>query len=200
MATINALGRTCAACGKEHKTSHLAYDPETLLPYCTHPYICNSDHPNSPTKLIKRQTEQLLVSYAEANAAHEKQLLDRYDPTIIERIKVLVSKPLTVRVPNPDTAKYLIELQEKMDFATMSDTVRYCIQLMQESNGLYYREHKRMEEEAELVKEVEQATTIKKPKKPKVTKEIPVSVSFNDPNPPEIEVDEPVVEEEELSF
>lgn len=191
MATTNALGRICAACGKEHKTSHLLFDPETLLPYCTNPYICNLNHPNSPTNLIKRGAELLLVTYAQANAAHEKQLLEKYDPTIITQIQALLSKPITVRVLDHEMAKFLIELQAQMDFPTMSETTRYCIQLLQESKGMYYKDHKEMQEEAETVAAVEKATAPKKPRKAKEAKEqdqdVPESTEQSQPIEPEEE-------------
>ncbi len=195
MAVTNTLGRICTACGKEHKTNHLLFDPETLLPYCTNPYICNLNHPNSPTNLIKRGAELLLVTYTQANAAHEKQLLDKYDPEIIEKIRKLIVKPLTVRVQDPEMAKFLIELQEQMNFDTMSDLIRYCIQLLQESKGMYYKDHKQLQEDAEIVEAVEKATTVKKPRK---AKEVPVYAVEEVPVPAKPEVVEE--EEEEISL
>lgn len=195
MAATNALGRTCGACGKEHKTSHLAFDPETLLPYCTNPYICNVNHPNSPTNLIKRGAEVLLVTYAQANAAHEKQLLEKYDPTIIVKIQKLIVKPITVRVQDPDMAKFLIELQEQMSFPTMSDTMRYCVQLLQESKGMYYKEYKQMQEDEETVAAVEKATKVTKPRKVKEAKEENIHALEAPPTE-----QQPIEEEEEISL
>lgn len=196
--SFKSIGRVCTACNAERKANNLLYDPETLNPYCSNPYICNENHPNSVQNLIKRQNEKFLVSYAVANEAHEKYLLEQFDSSIVDRIVQIITKPMTVRINNPDLAKFLIELQESEGFDNMSETVRHCIQLMQESKGIFYGEHRRLQEEINTLKEAQEATAAK-PKKQKKEKPAPIEELTVLKESPIDATPEPE-EDEEMSF
>lgn len=143
-----ALGRICAACGAERKKKGIKYDPNTLIPYCENPYICNENHPNSPKNLIARGSELKLVSYAEAQELFKKYLeLHQPTPERAEKIRRMTTQPSTFRIGDPKLAEFLLNLQEEFKFSSISDTIRYCIELVMENRGRFYADHAKLAEE-----------------------------------------------------
>jgi hypothetical protein len=161
-----ALGSSCAACGAGRKAKNLRYDPATFLPYCDAPHICNEEHPNSHLNLIKRQAVAELVTSEEIKEAYQKHLLESYtNSDAAGKIHRLMLKPTTIRIMDPDMAEYLVNLQEEKHFESLAETIRYCIQIMKENQGTFYKEHeakviehKKVEKAAEVVKELEGPT------------------------------------------
>lgn len=159
-----ALGSTCAACGAGRKAKNLRYDPNTFLPYCDAPHICNEEHPNSPKNLIKRQAIMELFTADDIREAYQKHLLDSYVNTdSAMKIHRLMIKPTTIRILDPEMAEYLINLQEEKEFDSLAETMRYCVQIMMENNSMSLQEMREQENErvkaaiaAETVKELEE--------------------------------------------
>jgi hypothetical protein len=151
---MNQLGKTCTACNRERsKTKSIMYDSQTLMPYCEHPYICNTKHPNSPVNLIERGEELKLININDAQKLFKQHLIESVgDPKKIERIRNLVDKPTTIRVGSPDLAQFLLKLEEEYNFSSLADTIRFCIQMQMENQGAYYRDFKKLE----TAKQVEQ--------------------------------------------
>jgi hypothetical protein len=158
-----ALGSSCAACGAGRKAKNLRYDPQTFLPYCDAPHICNEQHPNSHLNLIQRQSVAELVSSEEIKEAYQKHLMDNYtDSDAAGKIHRLMLKPTTIRIMDPEMAEYLVNLQEDKSFVSLAETIRYCIQVMMENQGTFYKEHqekvveqRKVEQAVEAVKELE---------------------------------------------
>lgn len=163
-----ALGSSCAACGAGRKAKNLRYDPQTFLPYCDAPHICNEQHPNSPLNLIQRQAVAELVTSEQIKEAYQQHLIENYtDSDAAGKIHRLMLKPTTIRIMDPDMAEYLVNLQESKGLASLAETIRYCIQVMMENQGVFYKEHKekaeehrKVEQAAEAVKELEEADPV----------------------------------------
>lgn len=126
---ITKLGTTCTACHAERKQRQLGYDPETLLPYCIHAYMCNENHPNSVPNILKRQGELKLIPYAEAEAVCLGLIANKEE---YEAIKQMLSKPITLRIGDPELAKFILDLQKQLDLPDRSAAIRYCIQLVKD--------------------------------------------------------------------
>lgn len=153
-----ALGRVCAACGTERKRKGIMYDPTTLFPYCENPYVCNENHPNAPANLIARGSELKLVSFAEAEELFKKHL-EMNQPTgeRAEKIRRMVTQPITLRIGSPELAIFILDLQDEYQFSSVSDTIRYCIQMMKDSKGRFYKDHADLAEAKAEEKRIEQA-------------------------------------------
>lgn len=180
---MSQLGKTCSACGRERsKTKALVYDPETLMPYCEHPYICNVNHPNSPANLLKRGAELIMINQTDAQRLFKEHLIKTIGNTDkIAKIRNMVDKPMTIRIGSPDLAIFLVELQDQYHFNSLSDTIRYCIQVMKENQGEYYSDYKKVEEtreeikqEKQLVESIEESKPLKE--EPKEEKQEPEEV------------------------
>ena len=155
-----ALGKTCTACSKERKKKGILYHPDTFMPYCDNPYVCNSDHPNSPVNLIKRGDELKLIPLEEAEHKFNQHIvLNQPDKDIADKIRKMVKNPTTVRIGDPRTAEFILELQKQYAFGSVAETIRYCIELVRENEGTFYMhtvseaEKKAEHEENQAVKE-----------------------------------------------
>lgn len=165
MKTALTLGKVCAACGKERKSKVLRYDPNTFQPYCDNPYICTPDHPNSAANIIARQKELLMIDFATANDAYKSQLLDSFDPSVVDQIQRLLNYPLTMRIQDPEMAQFMVEYKEEHDFDSMSEVIRYAVQMLMENKGVYLKEHTKLKDEKEKVERTEAAIAeIEQPK------------------------------------
>lgn len=153
-----ALGSSCAACGAGRKAKNLRYDPQTFLPYCDAPHICNEKHPNSPLNLIQRQAVADLVTSEEIKEAYQQHLIENYtDSDAAGKIHRLMLKPTTIRIMDPEMAEYLVSLQEDRNLESLAATIRYCIQIMMENNGVFIKEHKELAKEAKKVEQAAEA-------------------------------------------
>jgi hypothetical protein len=177
MAEPMALGKVCAACGVERKKKGIRYSPEDFMPYCDNPYVCNENHPNAPKNLLLRGAELALIPYAEAEEKY-KAYLDKNLPNseMAEKIRRMVTNPTTVRVADPGLAQFLLEFQEEMQFDSISDTIRFCVQKMRESRHGFYSDHKviaeaKAEEKRVEVQKAEIEKAVAKPIQPKTEPE-----------------------------
>lgn len=144
-----ALGKACTACGKKRKIKVLLYDPETLNPFCENPYICNDQHPNHPINLIKRGRELELIDFGTASEAYKNNLIKSYSPEHAQRISNLINRPINFRINDPEVAQFLMEFMEDRGFDSVSETMRYCIQVIKENRDMMYREYQELRQEHE---------------------------------------------------
>jgi hypothetical protein len=136
-----ALGKTCSACGKERKKRGILYHPETFMPYCDNPWVCNDEHPNSPKNLIARGGELELIELEEAELKFNQQIvLNQPDPEIAQKIRKMVKNPTTVRISDPRTAEFVLELQKKFGFGSVAEAIRYCIETVRENEDTFYKD------------------------------------------------------------
>ena len=137
------LGKSCAACGKERKTKYLRYDAETFKPYCENPYICNDLHPNSVKNLITNQTEIGLLTYEQASEGYKAYLMSSYNNgDVVSRIQAILTKPSNIRVQDPEMAKFLVEFQDEQGLKTLSETIRYCVQVVKDNKNQFNNEYR----------------------------------------------------------
>lgn len=135
------LGKVCTACGKERKTKVLGYHPSTLAAYCTNPYVCNEDHPNSVANLIASQKETKFITFEEANEAHKEQLLASFDANTVEKIQKMLTRPITIRIHDPKMAEFIIKFQEDSNLGNTSEVFWYAIETLMENKGVYLKDH-----------------------------------------------------------
>lgn len=154
-----ALGKVCAACGRERKKG-IVYHPVTFMPYCDNPYTCSPDHPNSPENLIERGYQQEFLDYDEADTRFKEFLKLNYDPTKAEKIRRLVLNPFTVRIGSHELAEFLLQLQDELGIPTTSEAVRWCIERVKEDRDRYQAQYTELKD----TKEVE--TALNRPKTP----------------------------------
>lgn len=122
---MEVLGVQCVACGTKRRHKSLRYHPETYEAYCENPYVCNDNHPNSPANLIKRQRQLQLVTFDEAESAYRAGVVvDKAD-----RLKRLMTNPLTVRITSVEMAQFLIQHSDITE-QTISELVRGFIESM----------------------------------------------------------------------
>jgi hypothetical protein len=145
-----ALGKVCAACGKERKKKGIMYDPETFMPYCDNPYVCNDKHPNSPVNLIARGGELKLIALEEAELKFNQYVvMNQPDKEIAEKIRKMVKNPTTVRIGDPRTAEFILELQKKFAFGSVAEAIRYCIETVRENEDTFYKDYVSAQEQQE---------------------------------------------------
>lgn len=186
-----ALGKVCSACGKERKKKGILYHPETFMPFCDNPYVCNNDHPNSPVNLIKRGDELKLIPLEEAELKFNQHIvLNQPDKEIAEKIRKMVKNPTTVRIGDPRTAEFILELQKQYAFGSVAETIRYCIELVRENEGTFYMhtvsesEKKAQHEEDVAVKEEfekEYEREVNMGEEPNTGKKLDLDVSEKEP-------------------
>jgi Arc/MetJ-type ribon-helix-helix transcriptional regulator len=153
-----ALGKVCAACGVERKRKSMMYHPDDFMPYCENPYICNSEHPNSPKNLIARGSELKLLTFEEAQEKFQKWIAFNHpDKERAQRIRRMVARPTTIRIGSPEMAQFLLDLQDRFQFDSISDAVRYCIRKLMEAEEGFFHEYKKLEEEREEERQFEEA-------------------------------------------
>lgn len=123
------LGKhTCIACQTPRRTNNLRYDPNTFLAYCKHAEICNAQHPNSPVNIIQRGDAIPLLTLSEAEKLYkEKLLIEHPDPEAVVQIRKLLEHPISLRLNNPDLAKYLVNVKKNYGFDSLADTLRYIL-------------------------------------------------------------------------
>lgn len=156
----NVLGKTCIACGQERKKKDMiAYDPATFEPLCVSPYFCNEEHPNSPKNILKNGKVTELLSYDEAREAYNAYIdATHSDPEKVKKIRRMVEHPMTIRIGSPDLAEFILDLQEDMNFSSISDTVRFCIQRMQEEKGGFHQKVKTIQKEKQESENLQKVT------------------------------------------
>jgi hypothetical protein len=116
----------CVACLKELATKELLYSEHKEV-YCANPFTCNDHHPNSVSNIVARKGAVKMFTEDEL----KQDLFEKLDvpEELKERIIKTASKPQSIRLSRPEFAYYLIDLQERRDLVSLSEAVRYCIQL-----------------------------------------------------------------------
>lgn len=165
----NVLGKTCIACGQErNKKDKIAYHPATFEPYCSSLYYCNEDHPNSPKNLALNVKdgkylpygEVPLLGYDEAKEVYGKWLETHHsNPEKAKKIRRMVENPFTIRIGSPELAEFILNLQDEMAYTSISDTIRFCIQRMQEEHGGF---HQKVEAKKQEIREQDNLKEVSK--------------------------------------
>lgn len=116
----------CTACSKELTRKEALYT-EDRLPYCPNPFTCNEEHPNSTKNILARQGA--IKMFTEDDL--ETNIFDSLNVTeeMKDRITKVATKPQSIRLSKVDIAYYLIQMQEKKGFNSLSECIRYCVTL-----------------------------------------------------------------------
>lgn len=101
----------CHACGKPRRKKMLAFT-QNHVPYCISYWLCNDKHPSNPAN------------------PHKVPLFTEDEIKVTTPIKQLMTKPFSIRIGDYEMSRFLVELQEKQGFKNLSDTVRYCLELV----------------------------------------------------------------------
>lgn len=154
---IITLGKKCAACGTERQIKKVMYHPESLEPYCESPYKCNDDHPNSPKNIIARSEYLVMLPFEEAQKRFLAWLkLNHPDLEETERIRKMCSFPISIRITDVAMAQFLLSLEKKMEFKSMSNTIKYCIESLMNAKDGYYTEKRQIQEKIREQKKTEE--------------------------------------------
>lgn len=145
----------CSACGRELTKKDVLYT-EDRRPFCRNPFECNDEHPNSAKNIIERQGTVQMYSEEEL----ERDILESLEISdeMKERIVKLSVKPQSIRLSRVDIAYYLLRLQETKGFSSLSEAIRYCIQLAMQVEPV---EHTFTEEPVTEEEEEEETEVIK---------------------------------------
>ena len=111
------LKKTCIACNKDRKKTKIIYDAR-FNPYCSRPYECNEDHPNSVTNLIKNGKQAQLFDY---DAAVARFSAENSGDTIR-----LLDMPITVRLTDSRQAQFITKRCAELNITT-SELIRKLI-------------------------------------------------------------------------
>jgi hypothetical protein len=116
----------CVACEKELTKKDLLYTDDKQA-YCVNPFTCNDEHPNSVKNILKRGSAVKLYNESEL----EENLFDKLDVSdeMKERITKAVSKPQSIRLSKVPIAHYILAKQEEEGLASISEAIRYCVEI-----------------------------------------------------------------------
>lgn len=170
---MQALGKVCTACGTERKKKGaILYRTTDFMPFCNSPYFCNDDHPHSPKNThlagVEGREIDTLVDFETASGLYS-QWLDRHhsDPSKIQKVKNMITRPISIRIASPELAMFILELQDEFNIGSVSDTIRYCVQQMKEAKGTFYHDQKelaaRFEDDKKLHEGIKSVTEEKQP-------------------------------------
>jgi Arc/MetJ-type ribon-helix-helix transcriptional regulator len=142
----------CSACGRELNRKEVLYT-EDRRPFCSNPFVCNQDHPNSPDNIIARNGAIRMYSEEELERSIFESL--HVSDEMKERIIKVATKPQSIRLSKVDIAYYILQLQETKGFSSISEAVRYCIQLAMQVEPMehtFKEEATTEEEEPKVIK------------------------------------------------
>jgi hypothetical protein len=116
----------CVACEKELTKKDLLYTDDKQA-YCVNPFTCNDEHPNSVKNILKRGSAVKLYNESEL----EENLFDKLDVSdeMKERITKAVSKPQSIRLSKVPIAHYILAKQEEEGLSSISEAIRYCVEI-----------------------------------------------------------------------
>lgn len=114
----------CVACNKELSKKEVLFT-ENKEPYCVNPFTCNDEHPNSVKKILARGAAVKMFTEDEL----EENIFDKLSVSdeMKERIMKVAGKPQSIRLSKLDIAHYLVQLQDSKELASISEAVRYCV-------------------------------------------------------------------------
>jgi hypothetical protein len=116
----------CVACEKELNKKDLLYT-EDKQAYCVNPFTCTEEHPNSVKNILSRGAAVRLFNENEL----EENLFDKLavSDEMKERITKAVSKPQSIRLSKVPIAHYILAKQEEEGLASISEAIRYCVEI-----------------------------------------------------------------------
>lgn len=192
---IGGNNMRCTACNKELNKKEVVYT-EDKRPYCQNPFQCNENHPNSVQNILARGGAVDLYTEDEL----ENNIFDRLNISdeMKDRILKVATKPQSIRLSKYEIAYYLIALQEERELASISEAVRYCVQLAMTIEPIT-KGQPPAQPQGEPTPEPEQQVIEKSKGVKIVVPDIPKSVNVDWNNLPQVEP-EPEKEEEEMTF
>lgn len=116
----------CTACLKELGKKEVMFT-EDKQPYCINPFTCNDLHPNSVQNIVARGGAVKMFTEEEL----ETSIFDRFNISdeLKERIMKVANKPQSIRLSKYEIAYYLLQLQAYKELSSISEAVRYCVNL-----------------------------------------------------------------------
>jgi hypothetical protein len=116
----------CVACEKELTKKDLLYT-EDKQAYCVNPFTCSENHPNSVKNILARGAAVKLYNEVEL----EENTFDKLEVSdeMKDRITKAVTKPQSIRLSKVPIAHYLLAKQEEEGLGSISEAVRYCIEI-----------------------------------------------------------------------
>jgi hypothetical protein len=127
----------CVACSKELGTKEVLYT-EDKQAYCSNPFTCNDEHPNSVSNIVARSAavkmfteDEIRMNFFDMNNIPEDMK---------NRVIKIATKPQSIRLSQFDIAYYLIALQEQKGLSSLGESVRYCIQLAMDAEPIETRQ------------------------------------------------------------
>jgi hypothetical protein len=128
----------CTACNKELNRKEVVFTDDKK-PYCQNPFQCNDNHPNSVANILARggavnlyTEEELEMNFFDMNSI---------SPEMKDRILKVATKPQSIRLSKYEIAHYLIALQEENKLASISEAVRYCVQIAMSVEPIGRQQH-----------------------------------------------------------
>lgn len=134
----------CLACHKELGKKEVVFT-EDKHPYCINPFACSNTHPNSVANIVARGGAIKMLSEEEL----ENNLFNRTDISdeMKDRIMKVATKPQSIRLSKYEIAHYLLQLQEVKELSSISEAVRYCVNLAMEMEPIRTEQETTMEKE-----------------------------------------------------
>lgn len=130
------LAKACSVCGKERKPKALLYD-SGFSAFCANPYICSQEHPNSPKNILERNSLEPMYTFEQALDRYRHSLAEQFmDKGLAKRVHRLISSPTTIRIQEPEIAKFLVKFQQEHALPSISDAIRRCIELVKEGQNV----------------------------------------------------------------
>lgn len=199
----------CTACNKDLNKKEIVYT-EDRQPYCQNPFTCNDDHPNSVKNILARGGAANLYTEDEL----ENNIFERLNitPEMKERILRVATKPQSIRLSKYEIAHYLLAKQDEKDLSSISEAVRYCVQLAMEMEPIgsprSIQVRPAPEPELQVFQEAAEksAEELQEEAKQKITiPDMPKSINVDWDNLPPLERDpitnpEPIEDEDEMTF
>lgn len=108
----------CHACQARRKKKLLRFT-ENFVPYCYTYWVCNENHPNHPSQTGNTK----LYNHTELYDMMKDKLPDE-----AQTIKQLMNKPLSVRLSDYRTIRFLLDIKASQELPSLSDAVRHCIE------------------------------------------------------------------------
>lgn len=172
----------CTACDKELIKKDTVFT-EGKAPFCNNPFECNDMHPNSAAAIVSRGGAIKMYSEADLDNVLFSNL--NVPEKTKERIIKVATKPQSIRLSKMDIASYLVQLQEEHEMASLSEAIRYCVNIAMQvaPNPIHENRPERIEPSTFVVNneptpepepEVEQAPEPEKEPEPEPVEEVEV--------------------------
>lgn len=114
-----------------------------------------------------------LLSYEDAKEQYSEWLEAHHsNPAKAKKIGKMVKNPMTWRIGSPELAEFLLDLQEEMEFTSLSDTIRFCVERMQEERAKHAFKQGNIKKEIKEEQNLQEVAKNPMPEKAKEPEEI----------------------------